>query len=164
MDDIENLDCNCVEEEETGATGETLELDEAARHGIAVTCDCCCEKQQDVTFNPCEDIKDFTIENVRLKCEGRLLKVRVNLDRVCRGKKIILGILVCENIEGTFFIKGFRVCEIMVPGPANRCVDNVNVGDFCFIFPEQNLCCTRRFRVHVVAHYSTFPSFPFCPC
>lgn len=128
------------------------------------TCDCCCEKQQSVTFNPCEDVKDITVQNVVLNCEGRFLKVRVNLDRVCPGRKVVIGVLVCENVSGTFMTRGFRVCEITIPGTADTCVDDVNVGDFCFVFPEEDLCSTRTFKVNVIAHYSSFPSFPYCPC
>lgn len=159
MDNLEARHSNCGEKEV-----EVELTDNAVLQGVAVTCDCCCEKQQDITFNPCEDVKDFTIQDVVLKCEGRLLKVRVNLDRVCAGRKIALGVMVCENVGGTFFTRGLRACEFTVPGTPGNCVDNVNVNEFCFIFPEENLCSTRRFKVNVVAHYSSFPSFPFCPC
>lgn len=137
---------------------------EVALKGIAVTCDCCCEKHQDVTFNTCEDIKDITVHDISLKCTGRFLKVRVDLDRVCAGRKVALGVLVCENVNGTFITKGFRACEFTVPGTPGTCVDNVNVNEFCFVFPEEKICCSRSFKVNVVAHYSSFASFPFCPC
>lgn len=159
MDDFEIKNCNCCEEEVDAEL-----IDNATLQGISVTCDCCCEKEQEITFNPCEDVKDFTIQDVILKCQGRLLKVRVNLDRVCAGRKITLGIIVCENVGGTLFIRGFRTCEFTVPGAPGACINNVNVNEFCFIFSEDSLCSTRKFKVNVVAQYSSFPSFPFCPC
>jgi hypothetical protein len=129
-----------------------------------VTCDCCCEKGQEITFEVCQDIKDVTIQDVGLKCEGRFLKVRVELDRVCPGRKVTVGVLLCENINNTFFIKGFRACEVDIPGIKGSCVNNQPIGEFCFILPEENLCNKRTVRVKVIAHYSSFPSFPFCPC
>ena len=131
---------------------------------ICQECDCCCGKTQNVTFNSCQDVIDFTVQNVQLKCEGRFLKVRVELDRVCRGRKINLGVLVCENVGGTFFTRAFRACQVTVPGTAGQCVDNFRVEEFCFVFPDDNLCSSRTFVVKVVAHYADFPSFPFCPC
>lgn len=128
-----------------------------------ISCDCCAAKQQDVRFNVCEDVKDVTVSDVLLNCEARFLKVRVNLDRVCAGRKITVGCLVCENVEGTFFLRGVKACEFTVPGPVGNCVNNVNVNEFCFIFPEENLCSARTFRVSIIAQYSSFPSFPFCP-
>lgn len=130
----------------------------------ALGCDCCCDKNQSIVFNPCEDVKDFTVQNVMLNCEGRFLKVRVQLKNVCRGRNIRLGVLLCEKRENTSFIKGMRVCEFTVPGSVGGCLDNITVGDFCFVIPEDNLCCPREVNVHVVAHYSSFPSFSFCPC
>ncbi len=126
-------------------------------------CNCCCQKSQDITFEICEDVKDFTIQDVRLNCEGRFLKIRVELDRVCSGRNVTVGVLLCENISGTFLLKGFRVCEIEIPN-GDTCQDNVPVGEFCFILPEENLCSQRTIRVNVIAYYSSFPSFPFCPC
>lgn len=79
-------------------------------------CDCCCEKSQDITFNSCEDFKDFTVQNVQLKCEGRFLKIRVELDRVCTGRKINLGVIVCEDEGGVSKTKAFRACQFTVPG------------------------------------------------
>lgn len=127
------------------------------------TCNCCCAKSQDITFEVCQDVKDFTIQDVQLNCEGRFLKIRVELDRVCSGRKVTVGVLLCENISGTFFLKGFKVCELDIPS-GDSCKDNVPVGEFCFVLPEENLCSRRTVSVKVIAHYSSFPSFPFCPC
>lgn len=128
-----------------------------------ITCNCCCEKGQDITFEVCQDIRDVTIQDVNLSCEGRFLKVRVELDKVCPGRKVSIGVVLCENICGTFIIKGFRVCEVEIPGTKD-CVNNLPVGEFCFVLPEGDLCSRRTVRVKVIAHYSSFPSFPFCPC
>ncbi|MDD2234647.1 MAG: hypothetical protein PHZ11_04730 [Desulfitobacteriaceae bacterium] len=127
------------------------------------TDNCCCTKSQDITFEVCEDVKDFTIQDVQLNCVGRFLKVRVELDNACPGRKVAVGVFLCENIQGTFFTKGFKVREVMIPG-SGSCKQNVPVGEFCFVLPEESLCSRRTVRVNIVAHYSSFPSFPFCPC
>jgi hypothetical protein len=160
MDEFKEADCGCNDDAEKAS--ETT--DNAATQGISVSCNNCCEKQTEVTFNACEDVKDITVQDVLLKGEARFLKVRVNLDRVCSGRKIALAVLVCENVCGTFFTRGIRACEFTVPGIPGKCTQNVNVGEFCFVFPEDDLCGIRKFKVNVVAHYSSFPSFPFCVC
>ena len=127
-------------------------------------CDCFCEKTQNVTFNPCQDIVDFTVQNVQLRCDGRFLKVRVELDRVCPGRKINLGVLVCENVGGTLLTRAFRSCQVTAPGKPGKCIDNFRVDGFSFVFPDENLCNARTFVVKVIAHYADFANFPFCPC
>lgn len=121
---------------------------------VTPSCDCCLETKKEVTFNPCEDMKEVTVENVLLKCEGRFLKVKVKFNKVCTGRKVIIGVIVCDDDT----VKGFRTCEITIPGTPGHCVDNVAVGDFCFVIPEENLCTQRKFKVTVVAHYSSFTS------
>ncbi|MDD2234522.1 MAG: hypothetical protein PHV03_06390 [Desulfitobacteriaceae bacterium] len=123
---------------------------------------CCCTRSQDITFEVCEDVKDFTIQNVELNCVGRFLKVRVELDNICRGRTVAVGVLLCENVQGTFLTRGFKVREVFRAGSPG-CVSNVT-EEFCFVLPENNLCSRRTVRVNIVAHYSSFPSFPFCPC
>jgi hypothetical protein len=130
---------------------------------IVVTCDCCVDTGQDVTFAQCQEFQESTIYVSGLKCEGRLLKIKVNLSGVCRGRNVTVGVLVCENDPATQSViwRGFKACEITVPiagGTANTCVDNVEIDRFCFVFPEDNLCETRTFKVRVIAHYSSFQS------
>lgn len=151
-----------------------LEIDffpEDPNNDCDCTCDCCCDASEDVTFNACENFKEITIDDVLLKCQGRLLKVDVELDRVCPGRDINVGVLVCEEVTGTdqsgkdvvdeSIIRGFRACTLNVPGESEECIDNVNVGPFCFVIPEDNLCDERDLKVHVIAHYSNLGS---CPC
>ncbi len=139
-------------------------IEECCDSGCTPRCDCCCDKNQNITFNPCEDVKDFTVQDVHLNCQGRFLKVRVQLKNVCRGRSIRLGVLLCEKTGGTSCIKGSHVCEFIVPQGCGPCMETVNVGDFCFVIPDDNICCHREVSVHIIAHYSSFPSFPFCPC
>lgn len=120
-------------------------------------CDCNFEKSQEVTFGPCQDVIDTTINNVVLKCEGRLLRVDVSLDKVCRGRTINIGILVTENVGGVSCARGFRACQVRVPGTPGQCADKVRVGEFSFVFPDENMCRQRKFSVKVIAHYVDVP-------
>ncbi len=125
-------------------------------------CSCACEKSQIVIFGPCEDMKEVTVPDVRLKCEGRLLKVKVELRNVCAGRKIHLGILVSEEEGGGFKTKGFRATKLTIPGRPGSCINKIKVGDFCFVFPEEDSCCQRKFKINVVAHYSSFVQMDIC--
>lgn len=129
----------------------------------AAECISCFNKNQDITFNSCEDIKNFTIQNVSLIGAGRLLKIKVQLKNVCRGRSIRMGVLLCEKINNAYHLKGLRVCEFTIPGDFGTCLDNITVGDFCFVIPEDNLCKPQDITVHIIAHYSSFPNFQLCP-
>lgn len=123
---------------------------------------CECGKQQNVTFSPCEDFKEITVQDVQLQCEGRFLKVKVELNNVCAGKKVNIGVIVSEEKSGVLKTKGFRAAELTIPGRHGTCVQNIKVGGFSFVFPETNLCSQRRFKVNVIAHYTSLTHINIC--
>lgn len=127
-------------------------------------CGCSFEKEKNITFKPCQDMKEVKIKHVKLGQEGRLLKVRVQLDSVCPGRNVAVGVLLYENSNNTSLLKGFRTCEVKIPGIKDGCENQMSAGEFCFILPEENLCRERTFSLKVIAHYSSFPGFPSCPC
>ena len=152
-----------------------------------VTCNCCCIESQDITFGPCEDIKDFTLSPLTLDCQGRFLKIRVHLCNVCKGRCVNIGVLVCETFNGTDFIQGFKVCKVQVPTGGPGACTEITTNEFCFVLSEPpsnqcpplecavpattcsptacpQICESRTVKVKIIAHYSSFPSFPFCPC
>lgn len=174
---------------------DNLNIQSAAVDGN-VGCDCCCIESQDINFDPCVDIQDFTLPKagdppIVIGCQGRLLKLRVKLCNVCWGRCINVGVLLCENFDGTNYIQGFRACKVKVPDkPAEartNCTD-ITIDQICFVLtePRSNVCpqtpCTptgttcvpdvtcpgvcnkRTVTAKVIAHYSSFPSFPFCIC
>lgn len=47
--------------------------------GHECACRCCIDKTEEVSFGPCDEFKDFVVHNVLLHCEGRILKVKVQL-------------------------------------------------------------------------------------
>ncbi len=126
-------------------------------------CRPCGDKSEDVTFRPCEEFKDITIHNVRLQCEGRVLKVKVQLCDICRGRRIRLAVLLYEKECFEKRLRGLRVIEVAVPG-MHGCKRKLTVGDFCFVLTEDNICasCTEV-NIQVIAHYASFPE-DFLPC
>lgn len=48
-------------------------------HDYKEECRCCIDKTEEVSFGPCDEFKDFIVHNVHLHCEGRILKVKVQL-------------------------------------------------------------------------------------
>lgn len=123
------------------------------------TCCTCFDKEEMVTFSHGEEFKDVTIHNVRLNCEGRILKIKLNLRDVCRGRKIRLAVLFYEKQQRKKKeLRGLRTCEFAVPGKPVGCLEELRVGDFCFILPEEHLCNRKAVVIKVVAHYASFPS------
>ncbi|NLJ56222.1 MAG: hypothetical protein GX334_04125 [Firmicutes bacterium] len=125
-------------------------------------CQCECGKHQNVTFGLCEEFKEITVQNVKLQCEGRFLRVKVELNNVCAGRKVNIGVIVSEEKGGTTKTKGFRATELTIPGHHGTCMQSIAVGDFCFVFPETNLCSQRKFKVNVIAHYTSLTHLNIC--
>ncbi|UOO38539.1 hypothetical protein IZU99_04620 [Oscillospiraceae bacterium CM] len=128
-------------------------------------CDCCADKSEEHTLKPCVEFDSFTVHNVHLHCEGRLLKVRVQLKDVCRGRKIRLAVLLFEKECMDTDLKGMRTCELTVPGLPCGCLNELTIGDFCFILPEEDICSKQqKVKIQVIAHYSSFPEDHKCGC
>lgn len=91
----------------------------------------------------------------------------VKLDRVCPGRDVNVGVLVCDEDCNNSTIKGFRACTLCISSDLSLgkgkddCVDNVSVGPFCFVIPDENLCDEKDLKVHVIAHYTNLGP---CPC
>ena len=115
------------------------------------------DRGEDVFFRPCEEFKDVTLQNVHLGGEGRVLKVKVRLCDVCRGRRIRLAVLLYEKACFEKKLCGLKVAEVTVPG-CHGCKRKLTVGDFFFVLPEDNICSSEReVSVQVIAHYSSFP-------
>lgn len=122
-------------------------------HGISVVCGFPEEQRLNIDYTGCKDVKDIIVQGVLLKFTGRMLKVSVNLQMLCAGKKIALGVVLQEREGNNFIIKGIRVCEINIQGDIKEKLTNMSVKDFCFTFPEWNLCLPRTFKICIIAHY-----------
>jgi len=172
-----NRDCGCSETEVKLNADEIAEveidvdmplIDESILDGSegteedskcppVILTDCCDEVSKDIPFKACEIIKNETINDISLKCLGRLLKVTINLNNVCKGKEIALGVIICDGN----LIKGFRTCTVTVPVPGNTdCIPFINVDEFCFVLPEKGICLPKSYTVKVIAHYTNIGTWP----
>ncbi len=129
----------------------------------------CCGTGENVTFGKCQDWLDFTIlgdraenQGIELDCQARFLKIRICLKNVCKGRRLALGVMVCDAAD--FRVLGFKGREITVPGSTGSCCRSLNVSEFCFVIPETQMCRERRLKVNVIAHYTDLnPNPGGCP-
>ncbi|MTI71681.1 MAG: hypothetical protein FH751_15645 [Firmicutes bacterium] len=122
--------------------------------------DCCIDYSKKVHYKKCEDELEIVLsgddnKGVEIKCQGRLLKIKVKLKGICKGRKLALGVLLLECINGEFKTKGFKATNIYIPDDCNKpkC-SNLTVGDFLFVLPEENICCKRTLIAKVIVHYT----------
>ena len=120
------------------------------------TCDCG-DKTDEVTLCACDEFKEYVVHNVHLHCEGRILTVKVQLKDVCPDRKVRIAVLLYEKECLGKELRGLRTAEIKTPRSHCGCVDEVVVGDFCFVLPEEQICNRKEVVIKVVAHYSSFP-------
>lgn len=138
--------------------------------------DCCDCVSKKIVLKQCEMIKECdTPIKVNPNCLGRFLKVNIKLENVCPGKKILVGVLLCEKTKVKVHdkwvckenIKAFKVRKITIPCSDKcncTCIDHT-VGDFCFILEEphyscndskkkKSLCDSRTVTVKVITQYT----------
>lgn len=148
---------------------------------ITVDCDAdvipdCCDEAQDVTYDPCETVLDVDLPAsdgyYDLLCTGRLLKLAVRLRNVCPDRRVAIGVIVTEVINGVEYSRGFKAITAgPVDVPRDTCpCSGVIVSPVTFVFPEgldtdSTLCSTRVFRIRIVAHYidTGIADFDICP-
>ncbi|NLK00737.1 MAG: hypothetical protein GX318_05820 [Clostridia bacterium] len=162
-----NLENLKVKEETDTDTPQTEEQEDRGHghghgHGQQKQCLCTAEQSYDVTFGPCEDVKEVMVNDVKLHCEGRLLMVKVKLDNVCASRKVNVGVVVSEKKAGSYKTVGLKTAQLTIPGRPGTCMNNMEIGDFCFVFPEKVMCGHRKFKVNVIAHYSSFANISMC--
>lgn len=133
------------------------ESDADKGYNCAESCSSCTDKTEEFCLNPFEEFTNFIVHNVHLHSEGRILKVKVQLKNVCKGRKIRLAVMLFEKECRETKLKGLRVVEITIPGFPNGCVGELTVGDFFFALPEEyNGMNQKEVKIEVVAHYSSF--------
>lgn len=125
-----------------------------------VDVDCCFIGKDDVVFEVCQDNKEETVGPFKLKCQARLLKINVKLKDVCKGRKIAVGVIVCEDDK----IIGFKGTEVLIPGRFGSGCRDIIIKNFCFVLPESEICDKRRIIVKVIAHYTELNSKFDCCC
>lgn len=109
------------------------------------------EKQIKINYKDCKNVKDIVVQDVLLKFTGRKMNIKVNFRPKCLGKTIALGVVLQEKEDKNFITRGMKVCTVNLP--KNGPLTNVLIDDFCFIFPEWDLCVSRTFKICIIAHY-----------
>ncbi len=149
-----------------------------------ITLDCtptiapdCCEAPVSVHFDNCDTVIDMDLPSPTgaydLKCNGRLLILGIRLKNICVGRRVALGVIVSEVINGTEYSRGFKAITVPAqtcPGTCPCQCQTVHIKPITFVLPEDldntpDLCDTRDFRVRVIAHYidTGITKFNVCP-
>ncbi|MDU4938388.1 MAG: hypothetical protein E6X34_08005 [Clostridium sp.] len=154
--------------------------DEGLDDDLNITCpqgQCCCQACEPITVEPCELSKTVTVDVDRIKCTGKLVDVIVNLQHVCGGKTLNVGVFLVENVPGDADgdgnvepgetipeSRGFIVQEVTITGNANACVSQL-VSGFCFPLTDDTGCDAedRSFTAKVFAVYTSI-AIPNCDC
>ncbi|GAA0178823.1 hypothetical protein SH2C18_18100 [Clostridium sediminicola] len=152
-ENYETIDVNNEIEEEIQindypAENSSVDIKSDCAYGCEEDCDSdCCEGTFSDEFKKCEIKKEIS-KAVFLECQGRLLRLKLKLKRLCAGNFINLGVVIL-NMDDK--IIGFRVKKFKIPGCPNTCVDICK--EFCFAFEDENICQKRNFKVLVIAQY-----------
>ena len=111
--------------------------------------DCCNAIEKSIEIPSCELMSSRDI-SFKLDCQGRLLKVKAKVQGVCPNKNVTVGVLVFENNK----LLTFKVREVFTGGRAGDKCRDLDLGDFCFVFKEDNPCSSRCFNIKVIANYT----------
>lgn len=125
---------------------------------------CCCQACEDIEVEPCEFFKTATVDVDHIRCNGKLVDVTVNLERVCPGRTLNVGVfLVEETSEGQKSL-GFIVKEVTIPESITPCTSH-EVPGFCFALTDNDGCRAgnRNFTAKVFANYIN-TTIPNCDC
>lgn len=94
-----------------------------------------------------------------LQSLGRIVQVDAVVKRVCPGRRVAVALLLTEvQADGTEQDRGMKV--LVLPPQAGTVCQDVALKCVPFVVPEEpdgcergSLCCTRTFRVRVLANY-----------
>ena len=139
--------------------------------------ECCCQACEPITVEPCELFKTETIDVERIRCTGKLIDVTVNLQRVCPGQVLNVGVFLVENVPGDADgdgdvepgetiqeSRGFIVKQVTIPASDTACTSR-QVNGFCFPLTDDTGCDAedRTFTAKVFATYIN-RTVPNCDC
>ena len=126
--------------------------------------ECCCQACEPIKVESCEFFKTAIVDVDHIRCNGKLVDVTVNLQRVCPGRTLNVGVfLVEQTLEGEKSI-GFIVKEVTIPESITPCTSH-KVPGFCFALTDNNGCRSenRNFIAKVFANYIN-TTIPNCDC
>ena len=125
---------------------------------------CCCQACEAIEVKPCELFKTATVDVDHIRCNGKLVDVTVNLQRVCPGKTLNVGVFLVEQTPEGEKSLGFIVKEVIIPESITTCTSH-EVPGFCFALTDNNGCRSenRIFTAKVFANYIN-TTVPNCDC
>ena len=114
---------------------------------------CCCQACYPFTVEPCDSIIPVSVVVPNLQCNGKLVEVSVDIDNVCRGRRIAVGVdLVEVNSQEVEEPRGFLVKEFTIPN-ITPCTSFTASG-FCFPITDSSGCVSRNFKAKIFADYT----------
>lgn len=123
---------------------------------------CCCQACYQFTVEPCDSIIPVSVKVPNLQCNGKLVEVSVDVDNVCGGRRIAVGVNLVEvNSQEVEEPRGFLVKEFTIPN-ITPCTSFTASG-FCFPITDLGGCASRNFRAKIFADY-TDAVLPDCDC
>ena len=125
---------------------------------------CCCQACEDIEVEQCEFFKTATVDVDHISCNGKLVDVTVNLQRVCPGRTLNVGVFLVEQTPEGQKSLGFIVKEVTIPESITPCTSH-QVPGFCFALTDNNGCRSgnRNFIAKVFANYIN-TTIPTCDC
>ncbi|MFA9397050.1 MAG: hypothetical protein ACERKV_02120 [Clostridiaceae bacterium] len=116
------------------------------------TANCECLLQENVEFAASDDYKNVNIVST-LSCGGKILKVIVKLNNICKNRKIAIGVIIYEKDR----ILAFKVSKV---DPTEGTIARENEEkEFWFALPDENANQKRNLAINVFAHYYDFSVF-----
>lgn len=123
---------------------------------LNITCpddNCCCQACYPFTVEPCDTVIPISVEVPNLQCNGKLVDVSVDIDNVCSGRRIAVGVNLVEiNSQEVEEPRGFLVKEFTTPN-TTPCTSFTASG-FCFPITDLSGCVNRKFKAKIFADYT----------
>lgn len=132
---------------------------------VEITCDTVvypesCPEPVSVNVGGCSDVFEYSVGDVFLTSQGRILQLDLNINQVCPNRRVALAVILNELDEnGEEHQRGMKVLAI----PAHhqsQCAD-ILVRCITFVLPEDpddpvcrcSMCNERNFTVRTICHY-----------
>lgn len=107
-----------------------------------------CSNVKHIEFKPCvstlEDCMDACIKDA-----GRVFRFSIDIKNVKCRSYIVVGVLIFEDR----ILKDIKVRELYTGDMSPSGVNNINTGNFYYVFPEDNMNRRRRFTVQTIVQY-----------
>lgn len=119
-------------------------------------CECGNGNRNEIIINNCDTVVCQDLGDFYPDSEGCILELSLTLRNVCRGRRIVAGILLSEvDRRGEEFTIGFRTFE--VSSQETQMHDDIEISGIRFIIPgNDGSNGQRKFVTEVISHYIDF--------